>query len=92
MLDTTLDYSLISNEDFAALNAAERRQIYVETANYSIDCAGHAWTKYKLVAENWGEQISDSALLAYKSVDYLIEDAEQAAAAAVLKQIDAQDK
>lgn len=88
MLDNT-DYSLISDKQFSTLNAADRRKIYVETANYSIDCAGHEWPNHKLTVENW--QISDSELLAYKSVDYLIEDAEQAAAAAVWKQIDVQD-
>ena len=77
MLDTKRDYSLISNIEFATLSAADRRQIFVETADYSVDCAGHAWPEYSLTAENW--QISDSALLAYKAVDYLIDAAEEAA-------------
>ena len=99
MLDNTRDYSLISDKEFSTLNAADRRQIFIATADYSIDCARHAWTRYKLVAENWTEyklvaenwQISDSELLAYKSVDRLIEDAEEAAAKSVWKQIDSQD-
>ena len=89
MLDNTQDYSLISNEQFSALNAADRRKIFIETADYAIDCAGHEWPAHKLTTEDW--QISDSELLAYRSVDYLIEAAEEAASAAVWKQIDAQD-
>ena len=89
MLDNTQDYSLISEKEFTALNAADRRQIFVETADYAIDCAGHEWPNYKLTVENW--QISDSELLAFNAVDYLIEAAEEAAAESVWRQIDAQD-
>lgn len=89
MLDTTQDYSLISNEAFRALNAADRRQIWCETADYAIDCAGHEWPAYKLTTEDW--QISDAELLSFKTVDYLIDAAEEAAALAVWKQIEVQD-
>ena len=89
MLDNTQDYSLISNEAFRALNAADRRKIFIETADYAIDCAGHEWPEHTLVSEDW--QISDSELLAFKTVDRLIEAAEEAAAESVWRQIGAQD-